>query len=235
MRQEHNYNFCYPFKIRIPILTNSRVVIEHMEILDEQFTICGHRHECFEILYCLCGSQELQIQDQLLTIHAGEYVVIPPDMWHQTLHSGDNPKTFFCFNFALDFKKDLERKNGVPEEYRFYAKLDEVLQCKTYLTGMDQHDSKKVVEQILSEFNEKKAGWFSLMRNACLVFWISIFRNIINAPQEADELQSDSNLSIEILRYISGHYQENIKLEDIAAAVHLSLRHACRVFETYLV
>jgi len=234
MQLEYDRNFCYPFKLRIPILTSSHVIVENMHILDETFSICRHRNIFSELLFCLNGELEIQIPDLTIHLSAGEYIVIPPNVWHQIMHCSSDSKQIFCFNFDLDLKKDLERKNAVPQEHRFFSAVDQVLQTQSHLTGMDACGASEALERIITEFQKKEAGWISSMQNNCLDFFIRIFRNEISFHQDPDDLLTESNLSVDILRYIADHYRENIKLEDIAAAVHASPRHACRVVESCL-
>lgn len=231
MYQKRFTRFHYPFRVHIPILSGSSIVMEHMEVLDERFAICSHQHMDYEILYCLHGSVDLQTGEEVRTVHAGEYVIIPPDIWHQILYNGQQPKLFFSVSFSMDFRKEQERKNVIPQEYKFFLEMYQILQSGTALFGEDRHDAGSILQTMIAEFDRKEAGWISLMRNDCFEFLVRVFRNLIESSREADALQTESNLATDLMRYISVHFQENISLEDIANAVHVSPRHACRVFE----
>ena len=233
MKERNRPNFHYPFRLRIPVLTVSGIVVEHMEELDESFTICRHQHICYEILYCIEGNVEMLVEEQIITLQAGEYAVIPPNVWHQLVYSARQTKRVFALSFVLDLKPEIEQKNVTQQEYAFFANLWELLQKETVLIGMDRYDSRSALELILSEFAKKEIGWVSMMRNACMEFLIRIFRNVLAAPSDSEDLPEESNLAIEMLRYIAVHCGEDISLEDIASAVHVSPRHAYRVFESY--
>ena len=233
MKQEINYIFYYPFRIRIPVLSNSAIIVEHMEILDETHTICAHKHAAYEIYYILEGELELWIEGQMFTLRPKEFIIIPSSVWHQTMCTPNQKKRFFVFTFDLIFKKDSEKRNISPQDYKFIAELDEVLNsADKCLVGMDGFDAMRALDALIQEFNGKQSGWPFLMRSSCMEFIIRLFRNVMVSQQNTDSILPESNLSMEIMRYITRHCQENIKLEDIAAAVHVSPRHVSRVFES---
>jgi len=233
MNQEMNHTFYYPFRIRIPVLSNSAIIVEHMEVLDEMHTICAHKHASYEIYYGLEGEPEIWIEGQTYTLRPKEFIIVPPNVWHQTMCTIHQQKKFFVFSFDLDFKKDSEKRNVSPQDYKFIAELEEVLSSESKcLAGVDAYDAMHALETLMQEFDSKQSGWTFLIRSGCMGFLIRLFRNVMVSQQGTDNLRSESNLSMEIMRYISRHFQENIKLEDIAAAVHVSPRHACRVFES---
>lgn len=233
MMQEDNYHFYYPFRTRIPVLSNSAIIVEHMEILDETHTICVHKHASYEIYYGLEGTIELWIEGQMYTLRPREFIIVPPSIWHQTICTPHQQKRFFVFTFDLVFKKDAEKQNISPSDYKFIVELDKVLSSiSNCLAGVDVFDAMQALNALIQEFDSKESGWTFLMRSSCMEFLVRIIRNMTVSQQEADSLPSENNLSMEIIRYISRHCQENLKLADIAEAVHVSPRHACRVFES---
>lgn len=227
-------SFHYPFRIRIPILSNSYIVIEHMEILNESHTICPHKHAYHEIYYCTKGNLDLKVGDKTTTIVEGEYCIIPAYVQHQTLYTV-HPKSFFVVTFGIELKSDRQAKSAHSQDYLFLSDLNNVLNNAVCLWGADTCAADESLNAIVAEFNSKSFGWFPMMRNACLEFIVRIARNVFpSSDRTTSDLHSDNNLAIELLRFICIHFREDIKLEDIAESAHVSPRHACRIFENCL-
>lgn len=229
---QNSLNFFYPFRIRLPILSHSAIVIEHMEMLDEMHTICPHQHAFCEIYYCLEGILNLWIEGETHVVHPGNFIVIPSGVHHQAVSTMQQKKQFFVFNFDLDFRREMENRNDFVQQHKFIASCSDLLGAGRCLTATDSCNALGALHAIIREFDAMQPGWPLALRASCTDFFVRIFRNLLPSTKEAVSLSSEKNLSMELFRYISVHFQENIKLEDIAEAFHISPRHACRIFES---
>ena len=82
--QKENFNGTYDFRSR-----------SH-----KGFIMNSHLHEYSEILYCKGGSCPIAINGNLLTLHANEFVFIPPNFIHQYMCTDAN---VVCAVFSNDF------------------------------------------------------------------------------------------------------------------------------------
>lgn len=187
--------------------------------------ICGvndnmvkaHYHDFFEIYYLDKGARNHVIYNKLYNIKAGELVIFAPYVMHYSYGDIDIPfdRTVLYFRPSKIMSESLleHLKNGTG-----VYNLDDKLKSKI----------KDTLSLILNEQennNKYNKEYMSLLLNQLL---IEIVRHVEN-PIKAEKKERFS----EVITYLHEHYQEDIKLDDIAKHFFISPYYLCREFKKY--
>ena len=91
----------------------------------------------------------------------------------------------------------------------------------------------EIVNKMEKELLKERMGWLFLFRGYCMEFFFHCLREVLEPVTESPKEMSSLNLAIEIKKYIQSNYSRKITLEDISDALHISPRHAQRIFSDY--
>lgn len=130
----------------------------HTQKINQKWIIEPDRHQAFEILYVINGSEYIKLEGQTYELKTGDIFLIPPNFLHQVWN--DQPETeYFCAHFDITdpiFSLDLISFNAFHYERQTEEnlKLEPFVQRWIALLDEDCSDfQKKMVTQIiLSEF-----------------------------------------------------------------------------------
>ena len=181
-----------------------------------------HYHNSFELYYLVNGEREYFIEDRFVKVHAGDYVLIPPNMLHRT--DGKGATRVLCFFtetfLARFFSKDMIgmlADRTTPKVFRPNAGEAERLEG--------------VVSTLLQEFqnlkSEEESGvdWYHLAFHLFdLLFHLSTGANHYMQQRYIDQRMS------RIVQYINENYNHIDSIEDIADHFYISKYYLCRLF-----
>ncbi len=213
-----------PFVTKIP--TDSfELVVNYMERHDETTAEFPHTHTSCEIYYVLEGEVHLSTGEEIHTMKPGEFAFLPPEVTHRVIYEPNLPKKYFVVIF------DIREHGASQEENSDGAVLTRLAAAGTHF-GKDENKADQIFEGLCREIVSHPFGWRAMLPALYLQLILSILRNMVpGTPQEMR--QEPPNLAIQITKYIYANYDQDITLQDIADALHISPRHISRLFYEY--
>lgn len=201
---------------------------------DEDLYIHSHE-DFFELVIVLNGNASHIVDDEKFQIRKGDVFVIG----NNTSHGYQDTSDFRICNIMYRLENlfpgnyDITRCAGfhalfllepyVSKEYKFASRLK--------LTQADFDITRKMVDRMLLEFQNKSDGWRTMLQSSFMTLVVTLSRlyDFNGSFKEPDII----NIAIAI-SYIENHFTEDISLQLLAKLSHYSERHFTRIFnETY--
>ena len=208
--------------------------VKYLEKLDETCVEFTHTHVNYEIYYILSGRMRMQIGGEEHLLLPNQFILIPPGMRHGAVYDPDEPKEYVVFVYGIHKNSESAALRRTPE-HAFMEQLENTLSDKPYIIAMDNNDCAAVLSAIQNEAHEKQAGWQIILVDYCREYLIKLLRNVLadGARTSGQTASGQGNLAVEITKYMHEHYPENISLEDVSKAFHITPRHVTRIFSDY--
>lgn len=193
-----------------------------------------HSHSSYEIHFVPNGKGTLEINDKKYDITPGTMYITGPGVMHAQKPDQDDPMNEFCINIEMT---DLKKKDT---KYDIYAR-DEIdliystFQDTAFWIGQDKFSCYKMVDDILSEFQEKPIGFYTYVKNLTSQLIIQIVRTI------SDKKHADYYVPMKILddsrRFIVDFYFSDCHLplsaKELASKIGTSVRQLNRIIQQY--
>lgn len=194
----------------------ARVIGSETESLFTQYT----KHTFYEIQYALEGRIVMKIgEDEQITVEQSEFIVIPPDTYHQIV-DGDSDGARFIMAFSLDVKSP-QLKN-IPTE----------------LSRLVPYHETKHMRSILGIAISKTYHDAAVRRRLITSYLECLMLEFIEAThpyrsQEAAEIESMSENEVRIMqirKFIADYSGIGIRPSDVSQKFNISERHLNRIF-----
>lgn len=184
-----------------------------------------HCHAYFELFYVQSGTCRFFIENNMYDIYAGDFMLIPPDIFHYTRYlSGQCKRNMVHFNRS-DLDESVVRlmPQGedflsatrifqMPEEYREQTHTLFSQMIRERRIGDDC--SQPMLHALLQEL-------FLLCERLC--------RPLSNIPED---IHTTDRKIVQAARFISVHYMESVTTADIAAAAGYSPNYLSKKFRS---
>lgn len=187
-----------------------------------------HFHNYLEIGFCYEGKGMMTLGDQDVRFHGRQFTVIPKNYPHTTLSDvGDFSKWEYLY---VDVEEILSYMQGNP------VRMERMLQrINSRALFFDEKQQPEMAAKILSVMNimRRSEEFYVEEARGILAALLAEIARINCAEGEAREdenIQRMTNVVTEALNYISIHYMEQIKVEDLAKTCHISETHFRRMF-----
>lgn len=180
-----------------------------------------HFHNCIEIGRCLSGEGTFYIEDKEYSFKAGNICIISENTVHISKSSPMQKSKweYIYFDPYLLFKNTFP--SSLSNKLFYYP-----LYFSKFINNDEHPYIHSLVGKMFSEFHKKQGNYKYALKGLFLAFIVAISRIL-----SKDYVETDSNAHIpSALVYIHKHYQEQIKIEDIAKNVFLSEVHFRRKF-----
>lgn len=196
----------------------------------------SHFHSSdFEVYYMMEGTLRIQVEDEVLTLHKEEYLLLAPGVVHHTLYDplDRNKYLVIVFNFQKNTGAGTAAADTTPHNITKHLKaiLQEARQRK-YSVGQDQHAVGHYIDHMYGEVQTNHFAWRSMLHNYYMLFIFGILRNISSVNENAQP-NSYANAAMRINKFLCDHYHEDITLQDVAGELYCSPRHVNRLFTQY--
>lgn len=186
-----------------------------------------HVHSFFELCYVLEGEGSFTNNGLNYRLKAGDLFLAKPDEQHEIISSQEQPLALFFWSYTLLAVKP-DSQLDVSKLFDAFSKTKQPL-----VSQQEQHLS--LLEAIVRELNQKKIAYDLVIKDLAKQLLIETARAFTqlshNAEQHPETKYQDAVVKT-IIRYLNDNYYQPLKLEAIAAQVHLSERHMSRIFKT---
>lgn len=201
------------YKYNRDLYISSSENISVMEYLDRDMPYSLHTHEFIEFVYIKSGSATHTIDDKEYQLSHGDMVIIDYGQTHSFVPT---PKVDYV-NILLDpnfFSEELMDIDSISQLLmydmfeEFFGMESVSKQCvrfgRTYRKDVDF-----LIDQMLSEFKNKKVGYRSVLKGSMriLLSWILRETNF----RENNEVIED------VMEYINVNFAKKLELHDIAS------------------
>lgn len=222
--------FYCPELVRVSIGL-SDITVNYAEALDQSCVEFLHTHDCFEIYYCLSGTQHIHVDGSTQTLSAGNLILIRPGVSHHTVYEPNHPKTYVVFVFTPPTVSAAKAKVLQPEDEILLA-VQRYFEDHPFFVCQDAFDCVSILDRLGRELAAHLPGKAQMVALLYQQYLLSALRNFDTLlPTKVGA--SNSNLAIEITKYMHANYYNNLTMQDIARVFFVSPRHINRVFEDY--
>lgn len=182
-------------------------------------------HENIEIKCFYEGSSTLLIGEEMLTVTAGDVVVISPYAFHATVNCGEKPGKYHLFMIPLAFfaghggeDTDLQRLL-LTEGYAFRPLY------------RNRPDLVQLCHRIAEEYTGKAVGHSLAVSGLLMELTALLLREgLVSGTANQGDLRAFRRIE-PALHYMWEHYAEQITVETLSSLCNMSKYHFCRTFK----
>ena len=191
-----------------------------------------HFHNYLEIGFCYEGQGRMLLGEEEVRFSGREFSVIPPNYPHTTDSDlGTISRWEYLF---IDVEGFLRSFLDTP------VKADKVIQ-RIYSKALflEENQSPSISAKILKIMNIMRDGeefYLEEAKGILASLLVEIAR--LNRRSEEERVEEEkgklTNMITQVQDFVSYHYMEDIKVEDLAKSCHISETHFRRVFTSYM-
>jgi AraC-like DNA-binding protein len=187
-----------------------------------------HKHSFFEICYAFEGQGIFRITRRDYEVQAGQVFVARPGETHEIISSEEDPLGIYFWSYTLIPPRECQQEAGV--DVLLNAFLTSQKPLSTSPPAMP-----RILELLTEEIVQKGPGYVQAIEGLVVKLLLDTARAVVEVlPQFIlDDLSAKSpeeTVIHMVVRYLRDNYNHAISIRDLAAQVHLSERHICRLF-----
>lgn len=191
-----------------------------------------HWHPEFEIATAQSGTLDFQVEQEHITLHAGDSIFVNGNILHSIRQLSDgepDPMPNIVFSGTMI----------APETSTIYKKyISPVSACNSlpYILFRQGDSANELISEIYRQFREQGDCYELIVQRKLSEIFELIYKDFDNLPRsETTRVQLVTGIRIQkMLSYIYEHYAEAVTLEDIAASANISRSEAGRCFRSYM-
>ncbi|MDO5549376.1 MAG: AraC family transcriptional regulator [Eubacteriales bacterium] len=180
-----------------------------------------HRHEnCTELLYVSRGVGDYVVDGYHYSIYPGDLLLYNQGALHEVTSSVEREIETYCFGIAhLQFDGMLPGQMSDPS--------------RGFVRPSDGHEELALFSRLLYETVESSHNYRRELSESLLQSLLLIAVNL-PSDERSQQQNKDVILSNRIRQYIDTHFTENLTLNDIGTALHVSPYYAAHVFKSVM-
>ncbi len=191
-----------------------------------------HWHEELEILMPLKGNLRYSVNGQVVTVQEGNAIFVNSRQLHYGFSENGNNCEFLCLVFSpqlLSANEEMRNKfilplinsHGLP--YLILRKA--IPEHRPLLSAIHRMGTVR---------KEEAVGYEMQIMGILFCLWQGLYQ--LAEEQIGEEVSTDSNVVIQkkMMDFIRTHYQEKLKVDDIAAAGGVCRTKCWQIFRKYL-
>lgn len=188
-----------------------------------------HFHNYMEVGVCHYGKGEVIIEDQHYPFCGGQVTLIPPNVPHDTRSIGE--KSYWEWLY-IDVVSILEE---MYSDDRFVAEKikKEVYADSFFLEQNDYPAFMDILRAIIRESKEKQYMYRESIKGYLRSFIIEILR-MNKCERSLNRIDPNRIIISAALEYTDQHYQEEVKISEMAAACNISESYFRKLFLEYM-
>lgn len=171
----------------------------------QEYSWDHHFHNSFELIYLMEGHLDVLVNHAQVRLEKQEFLLIAPGMIHAIRKAENN--RFFISIFTADYVMEFYRNDLKAAFYKFTVSPT----LLAYLTE--------------NMINQKEPNPY--IRKSCLYAVCAVAREMLG--RNGDE-RGDGGFVMAVNQYIANHFTQNIRRQDIAAALNYEEHYFSRLF-----
>lgn len=191
-----------------------------------------HFHNYLEIGYCYEGQGVLQLGEKEYRFTGGQFSIIPKNYPHTTNSDKGTVSSWeYLFIDVEGFLQEFQQGAGKRVE-----RLTERINSRAVLCNIEEFPkTADMIRRILDIMRDTEEFYVEEAKGILAALLVTIARENKNGESEMEELEGRVTIPVSrALDYITLHYMEPLKIEDLAGWCHISEAHFRRVFSKYM-
>ena len=214
-------------------------------VLDVERQVCTPSNEGFRVLHwheevqfirVLQGVIQTRIYEEEIEVHAGDCLFINRMVPHKTIEKEDcRYHSFIVPEQMLGFFPGSIMEKRDVKSFLYHPGFTHFLIKKAEPAHRPVLDELKALDDLYFSPSQKASPHYEYRLSTALVsLWLAFISALPPLP-EAATVPSREHLRIrELLSFLHSHYNEEISVESIAAAAHISKTECLRCFRRYV-
>lgn len=193
-----------------------------------------HEHAFIEIVYISEGSGKQYINDTEYDVSKGDIVFINYNQTHA--FSSNGSMTYYNCLLKPEFMSgELVNTENIYAVFALsmFDEFDKNVsgtRQKASFRGREMLEIESIVENMLTEFSEKKVGYMSVIKGYMQVFFAKLIRKIQDSNQN-DIAGYIHKITPDILKYIDDNLTEKLTLTELAEKCFYNPDYFSRMFK----
>lgn len=180
----------------------------------------SHFHDYYELYYLESGERYHMIEGELFLLHAGEFVVFPPNRMHHSYGEKDVPFRRICIYFRSDVFLSAEMRQCFSGRRSLICKAAQ---------KADAFQIHRLVETILEECEVQDT---KICSADYLVSVLNLLLVTIMRKSYFPEKEKEKNTMARVIRYLQEHSAEDISISQLSSLFYyISPYYLCREFK----
>ena len=196
------------------------------KLRDQHFVMKGHHcHSCYELFYVESGDCRFLIDEQIVDLHAGDFILVPPMALHYTRYMFGP-----CLRTVILFREEdilREVQPFMPQTARFFAETT-VFQVPPAARAQVAASLREMAAE--DALCDERSALILKMQLQALLLLCSRVCVFLFEPS-ADLPTADPQI-LQAARYICQYYAEPLTSADVARAVGFSPNYLSRKFRS---
>ena len=195
-----------------------------------------HFHNCMEIGYCYEGEGTLSIGEKDYSYRGGQFSIIPKNCPHTTTSSDGTVSRWEYLFVDVDEILNCMYPAGINKK----SIEQMILRINAKAMFCDAREYPDMAERILHIFDVvRRADEYYIEEAKALIneFLVRVARanvHVVQRGMHENKVEKTSMFISDAISYISDHYMEPIRIENLAAQCHISETHFRRLFSNYM-
>lgn len=186
-----------------------------------------HVHSFFEICYAYAGAGRFRLGDEEHDVHDGMLFVARPGDVHEIVSSETDPLGIFFWAYTL-----------IPERTGGGELLTSFSSSGTPALSTTVGQVPAVLDLLAQEAGRPRAGFDDVISALAGTLVVGTARAVVDDTHLAPEPMARNGEQAEVAvrtmrRYVQDNYHRPMSVRDVVAQVHLSERHANRLFRQF--
>lgn len=200
------------------------IYIQHLKTNIKNDMPVQHYHDAYEIYLQLDGKRYFFYDNMCRVLERGDMLILRPF----DIHYAESRDCESYERYVINFRAAAMRSVLAKEEAHILLEG----KLKPCIIRLDEQETRELCEYFArADAYSKRTGFLADKLKSSAVLQL-----ICKAADYIDEdvLQAGERVSPQIadaIDYINGHYSDDISVDDIAGAAHMSKHHFCRVFK----
>lgn len=178
-----------------------------------------HTHPCAEVFFITDGSGYLRTNDEAVPIGTNDVIIVNSNIEHTEVSSEANPLEYIVIGVdGLEAISSDESSDEVVSSYSIIHLQTDGEQILGYLRCL------------LTEIENKHPGYNTVCQDLLEVVLLLLMRHSQFTVTFVPATRKSSRECAIARRYIENHFKENLTLDDLAAAAHVSKYYLAHSF-----
>lgn len=208
---------------RTAFVPHEGIYIQNLKTTQKHNMSIQHYHDAYEIYFQLDGKRYLFFDNICHTLQRGDIAIFKPF----DIHYAESREVDYYERYVLNFQSDVLRSILTDEEIYFLLN-EKIHSCVIHLS---ESDTKDFLEYFKRADSYSRQSGFLSKKLLCTAV-LQLLMKVLTYSTESMEVTCEhiAPQIIAALNYIDKHYDENISLDKIADAVHMSKYYFSRKF-----
>lgn len=182
-----------------------------------------HFHPYFELFYIESGACSFFIGNNMYDLHEGDFLLIPPDVFHYTRYPYGDCRRCNIFFRESDLKEGVVQ--AMPRQAEFFKEIRIFQLPEAYREKMSGLITDMVKEQKIDDRRSQP-----MLEALLQLLFLLCSRECTFLEDLPQKIHTTDREIVRAAQFIGSRYMDDITAEDIAAAAGYSPNYLCRKF-----